>query len=303
MLITPVRNEEAYLELTIQAVMKQTLLPLRWVIVSDGSTDGTDRIATRYAAQHRWIEFVRMPPRDERHFAGKVESFNAGLGRVKGLGYDLVVSLDGDISFDADYFEFLIGKFERESRLGLAGTPFDEGGQTYDYRFSSLDHVSGACQVFRRECFEQIGGYMPLAGGGIDVVAVLSARMRGWQTQTFPEKVCVHHRPMGSASDRFKLRSNFKLGQRAYRLGFHPLWQLFRSLYQMTRPPYVIGGLCLSAGYFWSLVHRAERPVPKELVLFQRRDQMRRLRAFWQSRMPWHVPLPGGGESVEKRLP
>ena len=279
-LITPARNEEAYLELTIQAVVSQTHRPLRWVIVSDGSTDRTDEIAAQYAARYDWIELLRMPPRADRHFAGKVGSFEAGLTRVRDLPFDLVVSLDGDISFEPDYFDFLLAKFEADPRLGLAGTPFDEGGQTYDYRFSSLDHVSGACQVFRRECYEQIGGYLPLPGGGIDVVAVLNARMRGWTTRTFPEKVCVHHRPMGSANDHLKFASNFKLGQRAYRLGFHPLWQLFRSVYQMTRTPYVIGGLALGAGYFWSMLTRVDRPVSHELIEFQRRDQMKRLRSF-----------------------
>ena len=285
-LITPARNEEAYLELTAQSVVSQTLRPLRWLIVSDGSTDRTDEIAARYAAHHDWIELLRMPPRQDRHFAGKVQSFNAGLARVRGLRYELLASLDADISFDATYFEFLISKFEADPQLGLAGTPFSEDGDTYDYRFSSLDHVSGACQAFRRECFEQIGGYLPLPGGGIDVVAVLSARMKGWTTRTFPEKVCLHHRPMGSANDRLKFRANFKLGQRAYRLGFHPLWQVFRSLYQMTRAPYVTGGMALGTGYFWAMMNRVDRPVSAELVEFQRQDQMKRLRAFFFSRVP-----------------
>jgi glycosyltransferase involved in cell wall biosynthesis len=278
-LITPARNEEAYLELTIRSVVAQTLRPLRWVIVSDGSTDRTEEIAGRYAAEHDWIELVRMPPRDGRHFAGKVGSVNAGMARLSHLPYDLVASLDGDLSFDPNYFAFLVAKFEANPRLGLGGTPFDEGGQTYDFRFSSLDHVSGACQMFRRECFEQIGGYVPLPGGGIDVVAVLSARMKGWTTRTFPEKVCFHHRPMGSANDRLRFASNFKLGQRAYRLGFHPLWQVFRSVYQMARTPYVTGGLALGAGYFWSMLKRVDRPISRELIEFQRRDQMKRLRS------------------------
>lgn len=285
LLITPARNEEDFLELTIRSVVSQSIRPKRWVIVSDGSTDRTDQIASQYAAEHDWIEFIRMPRREERDFAGKVGSFDAGYGRLKHLEHDIVGSLDADISFEPDYFEFLLQKFAEDPRLGIAGTPFEEGGETYDYRFSSLDHVSGACQLFRRECFEEIGGYVPLRGGGIDVVAVLTARMKGWRTRTFPEKTSRHHRPMGSANDRMKFAANFKLGQRAYRLGFHPVWQLFRSAYQMTRAPYVTGGVALSAGYFSSLLRREERPVSKELVEFQRRDQMRRLRRFLKGRM------------------
>ena len=279
-LITPARNEEEFLARTMDSVIAQTRRPLRWVIVSDGSTDRTDEIARRGAAEHQWIEFVRMPDRQGRDFAGKVGSFNAGVARVAHLAYDVIGSLDADIAFGPDYFEFLLGRFVEDSQLGIAGTPFDEGVGTYDFRFSSLDHVSGACQLFRRGCFDQIGGYVPLEGGGIDVVAVLSARMAGWRTRTFPEIRSIHLRPMGSANHRLKFIANFRLGERGYRLGFHPLWQVFRSAYQLTRPPYVTGGVALAAGYFSAMIRRAKQPVSRELIEFQRKDQMRRLRAF-----------------------
>jgi hypothetical protein len=139
--------------------------------------------------------------------------------------------------------------------------------------------------LFRRQCLDDIGGYVPLKGGGIDVVAVLSARMKGWRTRTFPEKTSVHHRPMGSANDGQKWAAQFKLGQRAYRLGFHPVWQVFRSVYQMTRRPYVMGGAALCLGYFHALVTRMERPVSADLVRFQQQDQMQRLRAFIAARV------------------
>src|SRR5688572_28425051 len=126
-LITPARNEKAYIELTLKSVLSQTVPPLKWVIVSDGSTDGTDEIVMRYATQHDWIELVRMPERKERHFAGKVHAFNAGYARLKDLRYDAVGSLDADISFEPDYFAFLVGKLAENPKLGLVGTPFKEG--------------------------------------------------------------------------------------------------------------------------------------------------------------------------------
>jgi glycosyltransferase involved in cell wall biosynthesis len=281
-LITPARNEEQFIELTIRSVVRQTVRPLRYVIVSDGSTDRTEEIAQRFAREHEWIELVKMPERSERHFAGKVHSFNAGYARMKSLPYGVIASLDADISFEPEYFSFLLSKFQLFPKLGVAGTPFNEGGEVYDYRFSSTSHVSGACQLFRRACFEEIGGYLPVRGGGIDVIAVLSARMKGWRTQTFTEKTCVHHRPMGLASHKGKMVANFKLGQRQYCLGFHPVWQTFRSGYQMTRKPYVLAGSALLAGYFWALLCRTERPISPELVAFQRRDQMQRLRDFFR---------------------
>src|SRR3989475_1809964 len=117
-LITPARNEAKFIELTIKSVVGQTVRPAKWVIVSDGSTDGTDDIVRKYAAEHDWIELVRMPERKERHFAGKVHAFNAGYAKVKNLKYELIGSLDGDISFDQDYFAFLLDRFSEVPRLG-----------------------------------------------------------------------------------------------------------------------------------------------------------------------------------------
>ena len=285
-LITPARNEAEFLEDTIKAVANQTQLPLKWVIVSDGSTDGTDDIVKRYAAQHDWIELVRMPERKERHFAGKVLAINAGRARVADLDYDVIGSLDADITVEEDYFRFLLQKFAENPRLGVAGTPFREGTRQYDYRFTSTDHVSGACQLFRKECFADIGGYKAVKTGGIDTIAVVTARMKGWQTRSFLEKACYHHRAMGSALHK-GLWPVFKTGMQDYTHGIDPVWQIFRSLYQMTRRPYIVSGsLCLS-GYFWAMISRKEIEVSKELIRFRKTEHRRRLRLFFAGLLPW----------------
>jgi biofilm PGA synthesis N-glycosyltransferase PgaC len=277
-LVTPARNEAAFIELTIKSVVSQTVRPVKWVIVSDGSTDGTDDIVSRYAAEHSWIELVRMPERRERHFAGKVHAFNAGYARLEGVEYDVIGSMDGDISFDEDYFSFLLGKLAENPALGLVGTPFKDSSM-YDYRFVSIEHVSGACQLFRRACFEEIGGYVPVKSGGVDHIAVITARMKGWKTRTFTEKICLHHRQIGSARHgRWKAR--FQTGSLDYALGGHPVWELFRTAYQMTKKPYVIGGLTLFAGFLAASISRAERSVSRELIAFRRREQMQRLKQF-----------------------
>lgn len=278
-LITPARNEAAFVEQTIRAVVAQKVRPKKWVIVSDGSTDGTDEIVQKYAAQHEWIELVRMPERKERHFAGKVHAFNAGYIKVQGMDYQVVGSLDADITFDPDYFAFLLGKFAENPRLGLAGTPFRENNVSYDYRFASLEHVSGACQLFRRECFQDIGGYVPLKSGGIDLVAVLSARLKGWQTRTFPEKCSEHHRAQGSAMNK-GLGVMLNDAKKDYLLGAHPVWQTVRAGYRMCRPPYVVGGVCMFVGYFWPMLLGREKTAPKEVVAFRRKEQSARLRSI-----------------------
>lgn len=277
-LITPARNEAQFIELTIKSVVGQSVRPLKWVIVSDGSTDGTDEIVSRYAAVHRWIELVRMPEHNDRHFAAKVQSFNAGLAKVKHVEYDVIGSLDGDVSFDEDYFLVLLQKLADDVTLGVVGTPFvDSSIDAYDYRLVGLDHVSGFCQLFRRKCFEEIGGYVPVKTGGVDLIAVTTARMKGWKTRTFTERVCLHRRGMGTAEDSL-LRSRFRQGVKDHLLGNHPLWELLRGAYQMTRKPLFGGGLLLLLGYSWALIRHAERPVSRELVAFRRREQMYRLR-------------------------
>jgi glycosyltransferase involved in cell wall biosynthesis len=279
-IVSPARNEAQFIELTLQSVVAQKMLPMRWVIVSDGSTDATDEIVAGYAARYPWIRLVQMPKRERRDFAGKVHAFNAGYAQVQDLDYDVVVSLDADISFDSDYFSFLLEKLQADPALGLVGTPFQETtGQVYDYRFVSIDHVSGACQVFRRECYQAIGGYLPIKGGSIDHIAVISARMKGWKTRTFTEKVCLHHREMGTAQ-RGLLRSKFRLGLKDYNVGNHPLWEVMRGLRQMTRRPRILGGFALVTGYCWAMLHGIRRPVSPALVAFHRREQMQRLRRF-----------------------
>jgi biofilm PGA synthesis N-glycosyltransferase PgaC len=278
-LITPARNEAQYIELTIKSMLAQTLPPLKWFIVSDGSSDGTDEIVSRYTTANPWIELIRMPERAERHFAGKVNAFNAGYAKAKELNPDVIGNLDADVTFEAGHFQFLLEKFAENPKLGVGGSPFKEGSQQYDYRFSNIENVWGGCQLFRRECYEAIGGYTPVKGGGIDHIAVVSARMRGWKTRTFTDKVCIHHREMGTAQQG-ALKAKFRLGAKDYSFGNHPVWELFRTFYQTTNPPFILGGLSLAAGYVWSMVRRAEVSVSRDVVAFTRREQMQRLKRF-----------------------
>lgn len=284
-LITPARNEEAFIEQTIKSVVSQTVRPVKWVIVSDGSTDGTDEIVKKYAADYPWIELLRMPERKERHFAGKVHAFMAGYAKINELDYNIIGNLDADISFEGDYFAFLLEKFSQNPGLGVGGTPFSEGGALYDYRFTRKEHVSGACQLFRRECFEAIGGYVPLKAGAIDLVAAVTARMRGWKTQTFTERNCFHHRRMGSAKHSI-LMTIFRDGYFDYPMGVHPVWEIFRSVYNVTRKPIILSGIVHMAGYFWAFLTRVPTAVSQEFVKFRGKEQMRWLNEHFRRILP-----------------
>ena len=281
-LITPARNEEAFIEKTIQSMIHQTVLPMKWVIVDDGSTDKTPDIINCHLAKHPWIEMVRRPQRLDRSFAGKVHAFNAGYERVKDLRYEIIGNLDGDISFEKDHFEFLLKNFSADPNLGVAGTVFREEGYSSEKdSFEGHKHVSGQCQLFRKQCWEEIGGYIPHRAGGIDWMAVTSARMKGWKTESFRERCFLHHRRLGTA-ERSVLSSSFSYGAKDYYLGGHPVWELFRVAYRATKRPYIIDGLALGLGYCWAFLHRTPRPVSREIMVFHRKEQMIKLKAIFK---------------------
>ena len=289
-LVTPAHNEADFIELTIKSVVAQSVLPIRWVVVSDGSTDATADIVRSYLADNPWIHLVERPPRAERNFSAKVDAFKAGYECVQNLEYDVIGNVDGDVSFGKSYMEFLLGCFCSDSELGVAGTHYVEG-DFHSFRDSYINpqHVNGQCQMFRRECFEEIGGYVPNREGGIDWIAVTTARMKGWKTQSFSEYTFRHHRPMGTAGSGL-VGARFHYGRKDYFLGGHPLWQLFRSAFQMTKKPYIIGGLGLFFGYFSCWIRREDRPISPELMAFHRAEQMGRLRKSFRARRRLHQP-------------
>jgi biofilm PGA synthesis N-glycosyltransferase PgaC len=282
-LITPARNEAAFIEKTIESVIHQTVLPAKWVIVDDGSTDTTSEIVGRYLAQYPWIEMVQMPQRRDRSFAAKVGAFNAGYEKVNGLQYEIIGNLDADISFEKDLFEFLLAKFSADPCLGVAGTVFREEGYSSETdSFEGHKHVSGQCQVFRRKCWEEIGGYIPHRAGGIDWMAVTTARMMRWKTESFRERSFFHYRHLGTA-ERSVLSSLFSYGEKDYYLGGHPVWELFRAAYRVSKQPYLVGGAALGLGYCWAFLKRTPRPVSRELMAFHRKEQMTKLKAILKS--------------------
>jgi glycosyltransferase involved in cell wall biosynthesis len=261
-------------------MVAQTLPPERWVIVDDGSTDQTAKLVARYAQRYPWIELIRRTKQVNRSFASKVETFNVGLERVRSLEFDVLGNLDADLSFEPNYLEFLIQKFSEDPELGVAGTPFVENG--YDSArdsFEGQNHVAGGCQLFRRECFEDVGGYVPNEAGGIDWIAVTTARMKGWKTRSFPEKRFHHYRTLGTAG-RSSVAASFSYGEKDYYLGGSPIWQLFRVAYRMTKRPFFIDGFALLSGYCWAALRRMKRPVSSELMRFHRKEQMRKLRTI-----------------------
>jgi len=280
-LITPAHNEGKFIEKTIQSVVNQTILPVKWVIVSDGSTDNTDEIIKKYLDKNPWLELVHLSRKKERNFAAKVDAFNAGYEKMKSLEYDLIGNVDADVSFPEDYFEFLLTKFFEDNSLGVAGTHYTEGDfHSFQDSYIDVQHVNGQIQLFTKKCFTDIGGYQPIKGGGIDWVAVTTARMKGWKTYSFSERTFKHYRKMGTAESNV-LKARLHYGKKDYFLGGHPLWEVARGLFQMKQKPYIIGGVFLLYGYFSSFIRRMKRPVSDELMRFHRSEQMLRLKGLF----------------------
>ncbi len=279
-LLTAARNEAAYLPLTLDAVAAQTVRPVKWLIVSDGSTDGTDALVAARAAKQPYIELVRAGSvGDVRNFGSKALAINDAYARVRGLAFDLVGILDADVSFPPDYYERLLPRFEADPGLGIAG-----GGVVDFYRgafvrrqISVAWSVRGPIQMFRRGCFEAIGGYRRLAGGGIDAIAEVMARMHGWHVRTFPELEVRHHRPTGTETQGF-LKALVRVGRQNYVNGYHPLFMLARCLQRLNQRPYLLNAFAMLVGYAGAAVRRVPRQVPPDVVRFLRREQMMRLR-------------------------
>lgn len=283
-LITAARNEERLIGQTLASVLAQTRLPERWVIVDDGSTDRTAQIVQEVVHNQPWIVLLRRPQRVNRSFSGKAHAVNAGLEQMKDVEFEIVGNLDADVTFEPDYLDFVVGRFADDPDLGIAGTPFIEAGDYDSSRdsFEGENYVAGPCQMFRYRCFQEIGGYVAHNAGGVDWIAVMMARMKGWKVRSFPEKRFHHHRSMGTA-ERSPLRALFSYGEKDYYLGGSPVWQIFRSTYRMAKKPVVFGGVALGLGYLWAALRGTPRPVSPELIRFHRRDQMKKLRAALNS--------------------
>lgn len=278
-LITAARNEEAYIEKTLKAVTAQTVLPTEWVIVSDGSTDSTDEIVKRYAERYEFVRLLSIQGGRTRNFGSQVHAINAGCAQLKSKNYDFIGNLDADISFEPDYYERILREFYKDPKLGLAsGFVCEESNGVFlSRKFNNKKSVPHAVQLFRPECFEDIGGYVALPYGGPDWVAEVTARMKGWEVRSFPHIKVYHHRPTASAGG--VLRNRFRQGLMDYSVGSHPLFEVFKDARRMTGKPYLIGGILRFCGFLWGYVRNEDRMVPLEFVEYLRKEQTERM---WQ---------------------
>jgi poly-beta-1,6-N-acetyl-D-glucosamine synthase len=276
-LVTAARNERDVIMFTLDSVVAQTVTPQTWVIVSDGSHDGTDELVRWYADKHPFIRLFRTDEPTERNTAAKVSAIKKGIEALAQTDYAYIGNLDADVSFGESYFEALIERFMSDERLGVIGGRIfhlDSGGRAREMN-ASTESVAGAVQFFRRECFEQIGGYLPIPGGMEDGIAEITARYNGWKTRSYEDLPVVHHRELGTVG-RSVYEARFQAGT-AYVVGFGFAYQTVRALSRLSERPFVVGSALIIAGYLWALVSRKPRVVSDEIVRFIRREQVMRL--------------------------
>jgi len=288
-LITAAKNEESYIEKTIQSVLNQTIKPERWIIVSDGSTDQTNYIVEQYKNKIKFIDLIALPPNEERNFSSKVNALNKALKKFEGMEYDFIGNLDADVTLDEGYYEEVFRTFQANPKLGIAGGIILDCVDDNVYPQNiSLNSVAGAIQVFRKQCFEKIGDYIPFKYGGEDAYMEIVARMMGWDVQTLAELKVHHHRPTGTGMGSLS-KANLRSGKMFYTLGYLPLFLLVRCFYRLFDKPFLIGSVLNIIGYFSAFIKKEKCPAGDTFIKFVRSEQKERLKSFLPFKKKRHV--------------
>ena len=282
-IVTPAFNEAEYIERTIKGVLAQTILPTKWIVVDDGSTDDTAEIIRKYAEQHNWICYLyRNKVMEQTYYASNVYAIEEGYEQVKKLDFDYLAILDADISLPEDYYEQLFEKFSQNEKLGIAsGIYLVREGEKLKTVLNDRRSCPKNIMVFRRQSYDNIGGFVPMKYGGEDTCACFMARMKGWKSWSFPDLVVIHNKPVGTGHSKSLLKIRFRQGVGEYFMATHPVFMLAKSLRRCVRErPLLSGGLARIAGFLYGYCLREKRQVPDDVVRFVRREQIGRIFNF-----------------------
>jgi biofilm PGA synthesis N-glycosyltransferase PgaC len=273
--ITPVRDEEKFVETTIRSVASQTIRPREWIIVNDGSSDRTGEIVDQCAAQFPWIHVIHRQNRGFRKSGGGViEAFYDGYNSLRHDDWDFVVKLDGDLTLAPDYFEKCFEHFSAQPKLGIGGGAIcHEVNGELKVEANPKFHVRGATKIYRRACWEAIGGLW--SAPGWDTIDEAKANMLGWKSDTFGELHLCHHRLTGSADGL--VRDRIKHGLACYVSGYHPLFVAASCIYRIVHKPYLIGSFAMGYGFVKGYVKHVPRVDDTRLINYMRSQQLRRL--------------------------
>lgn len=275
--ISPVRDEERYVEQTILSLISQTTKPERWIIVDDGSQDSTVDIIHKYEKQYSWIQLIRLERNTTRQPGGAViTAFNEGYKLVEDEDFDFIVKLDCDLRFDPDYFEKLFSKLQPDMKIGIVSGIYLEQS---DDHWIPIDmppyHAAGASKIVRNECFRQIGGFIPARGW--DTVDEIRAQTMGWKTCHFKDVIFYHLKTEGAGIGQ--VRTNIMHGEIFYLTGGSKLFFAFKVLHRMFfGKPFLVGGMMMIWGYWLAFVSKRNLLVTEQEALFYKRLLNKRLK-------------------------
>lgn len=282
-LITAAKNEQDYIERTLQSVINQTIRPAKWVIVNDGSTDDTEKIVRAFAEKHAFIQLINRQSDGMRDFGSKVVSIMTGYEQLKNETFDYIGNIDADVSFEKTYYESMLGKFRENAKLGIVGgVRFDLDGDRFVPVKCAQNSVGGPFQFFRRACFEEVGGYIPVRYGGEDSVIEITARMKGWEVRSFPDYRIRHHRMTSSRTASNRIQQKWKEGLRVYLVGYCPVYFTFkvmRTIYSTRR----FIDVFILLGFYSGFLRPLKRPVTKEFIQYLRKENKSRLKSILKS--------------------
>jgi biofilm PGA synthesis N-glycosyltransferase PgaC len=275
-IITPARDEAEYIGSTIESVVAQSIRPAEWVLVNDGSTDATGAVIDGYARKYPWISPIHQANRGRRDAdIGAIEAFVTGYQALKTRDWEFLVNLDADLWLEPDYFAMCFEEFDEDLRLGIGGGTLyhhDEAGREVIELGPSL-HVRGATKIYRRGCWNAIGGLAEEPGW--DTLDEVKANMAGWRTRSFREIGALHQRPTGASGGSW--RDSVKNGRSDYYLGYHPLFTLVKCLTRVFKAPYVVDGVGNLYGFMSGYVNGRPQVNNKEIMRYVRKQQLRRL--------------------------
>jgi poly-beta-1,6-N-acetyl-D-glucosamine synthase len=267
--ISPARDEEQFIGKMLDSMASQTVRPLRWILVDDGSGDRTPEIIENYARRHDWITLLSKQLNVARNpRPAVVHAFNAGYEVVRDLEFEIVVKLDTDLELPPDYFEKLLLRFDQNERLGIAsGVYYEESNDGLRMIQMPNYHAAGASKVIRRKCYEQIGGFVPTAGW--DTIDEIRAQMKGWETRHYEDVPFRHLRPEGSAIGRLRtLNAN---GKTYYLLGGGKFFFFLKCLrYSVVAEPFFWAGMEMMKGYLCAWLNGGNRAVNDQEARYYR---------------------------------
>lgn len=282
-LLTAAKDEAELIAEVIERVASQTVLPSLWVIVDDGSTDRTAEIVREHAVRHPWIRLSSSGERNGRNFGSQYKALQAGYASIRHLNFDCLAVQDADQApGQPDYYEVALRYLAQTPSAGMvSGLVYERPNGTWEYRRSNSDDSTAGSAIFRRECFEGMGGYTPLTHGGSDWLAQLKARMAGWEVATIPTLRLLHYRPSSSAGG--VLRGRFREGVMDASFGSHPFFQFLKCARRLTSQPYFIGGVLRFSGYLFQSLTQRDYVLSQAEVDYLRREQVKKMRR-WPNR-------------------